>query len=265
YGAKMVITTGAVQSNHCRQTAASARKAGMECTLVLVGESPDRDSGNLFLDRVFGARVIYTDDENHDRVMDEVFDEAWQNGLRPYRIPYGGSSPTGASAYAYALFELLEQIDPPDYIVHATSSGGTQAGMLSGAAIADYSGKIIGISVSPGREELSETVHHLANEVCDLIEKHHRVNKKDIFVLDDYVGEGYGVMGAGEVEAIQLFADLEGMIVDPVYTGRCASGMIDLLRTGFFEKNSTILFWHTGGMPALFADNYQNLILDRLS
>jgi D-cysteine desulfhydrase family pyridoxal phosphate-dependent enzyme len=263
FGAKMVITTGAVQSNHCRQTAASARRAGFDCTLVLVGEQPETISGNLFLDKLFGAKVVFCNKESQESTMDQVYNEAWESGFRPYRIPYGGSNPTGAAGYAYAMKELLDQIDPPDFILHASSSAGTQAGLLAGASSEGYNGTVIGISVDLKKDELSNNIHELAIEVCDLLEIENKVSKADIHVLDDYIGEGYGVMSERDLEAIRLFASMEGIVVDPVYTGRCAAGLIDLLRRKYFPENSSILFWHTGGLPAVFADRYQKLFLEQ--
>lgn len=259
-GAKTMITAGAVQSNHCRQTAAAAARFGLECILVLAGEPPGESTGNLLLDRLFGAVIVWTSPAERDSTLQQTFDLAWENGKRPYLVPYGGSSATGASAYVFAIQELLEQGSHPDWIVFASSSGGTQAGMALGAHIFGYRGKVLGISIDEDRETLSERVASLANAAADFLGEEARLGAQDILVNDDYLGQGYGVMGEVEKEAIQLFARHEGLLLDPVYTGRAAAGMIDLIRKGQLRRDESVLFWHTGGSTALFADRYQSLV-----
>lgn len=256
-GAHTIITAGAIQSNHCRQTAAAAARLGMKCILILVGEAPTLPDGNMMLDLLFGASFVFTTRNNRDKTLKVVFDQAWQAGQRPYLIPYGGSNAVGAAAYAYALKELLEQGVTPDWILFATSSGGTQAGLVAGAKLFGFNGQILGISVDEAENILKARVVDLAMQVTDLIGNRHSIALDEIMVNEEYLGGGYGVMGEAEREAIRMFASLEGLLVDPVYSGRAAAGLIDLARKKYFKPGETILFWHTGGTPALFSDRYQ--------
>jgi D-cysteine desulfhydrase family pyridoxal phosphate-dependent enzyme len=257
-----LITAGAVQSNHCRQTAAAAAKFGLDCILVLTGDPPLQPSGNTLLDRLLGAEIEWCAHSEREKVLQQLFDQARNTGLRPYLIPYGGSSPTGASAYAFAIQELQEQKLYPDWIVFPTSSGGTQAGMVVGGSLYDYQGKILGISVDEPAGRLQARVAGLAGETARLLGHSLAISPGEILVNDDYLGGGYGIMGEYEKEAVKLFARLEGLLLDPVYTGRAAGGLVDLLRRGFFARNQRVLFWHTGGTPALFADRYSDLFAD---
>jgi D-cysteine desulfhydrase family pyridoxal phosphate-dependent enzyme len=259
-GARSVLSTGAVQSNHCRQTAAAAARLGLSCTLVLAGDPPDAPSGNLLLDQLLGAKILYATREQRDQRLQQAFEEAWSAGQRPYLVPYGGSNPTGAAAYAYALQELLQQELHPDWIVFASSSGGTQAGLVAGAHLLGYPGRILGISVDEPATVLQTRVAELASETAERLGKPRQFSSAEIMINDDYLGGGYGVLGPGEIEAIQLFARREGLLLDPVYTGRAAAGLIDLARKGFFKAGETVLFWHTGGTPALFAEKYRELV-----
>jgi 1-aminocyclopropane-1-carboxylate deaminase/D-cysteine desulfhydrase-like pyridoxal-dependent ACC family enzyme len=266
-GARMLVTAGAVQSNHCRQTAAAAAHFGLDCILVLSGEKPPAFSGNLLLDQLFGAELVYVQPEERDQRLKEAFQNAWDKGRRPYLVPYGGSSPTGAAAYALAMGELMEQCRqanmegcPPDWIVFPSSSGGTQAGLILGARLYGYLGKVLGISVDEPADVLKARVAMLSGMTADLLAERMAFSPEDVLVEDSYLGGGYGVLGEPEREAIRLFARLEGLLVDPVYTGRAAAGLIDLIRKGFFPRGETVLFWHTGGTPALFADRYLDLV-----
>jgi D-cysteine desulfhydrase family pyridoxal phosphate-dependent enzyme len=256
-GADTLITAGAVQSNHCRQTAAAAAHLGMDCVLVLAGERPAQLSANNLLDGLLGAEIRWVPKQERDAQLQATFDEAQAAGKTPYLVPYGGSSPLGAAAYAFAIEEMLSQECYPDWIVFATSSGGTQAGLLAGAQLFGYEGRILGISVDETASDLAPQVAALANETLALLDGMGEIDKEDVLVNDSYLGAGYAVMGAPEREAIQLFARHEGLLVDPVYTGRAAAGLIGLLRQGHFAPDDTVLFWHTGGTPALFADAYR--------
>jgi len=266
-GARTLITTGAVQSNHCRQTAAAAARFGMDCILVLAGEKPENLSGNLLLDRLFGAEMVWTHRDQRDQFLQDAFENAWHDGRRPYLVPYGGSSPTGAAAYALAMAELIEQCRTvelenrrPDWIVFPSSSGGTQAGLVAGARLLGYEGKILGISVDEPAAKLKLKVAGLASAVAERLGEQIAISPDEILVDDSYVGGGYGVMGEIEREAVYLFARTEGLLLDPVYTGRAAAGLIDLVKRGTFQPGETVLFWHTGGTPALFADRYRHLV-----
>ncbi len=265
-GARTVITAGALQSNHCRQTAAAAARFGFDCILVLVGEPPALSTGNLLLDELFGAELVWTARPEREQALKKTFDAAWEAGRRPYLIPYGGSNSVGASAYAFAIQELIEQLPTrlsgvaPDWIIFPSSSGGTQAGMVVGARLFGYQGKILGISVDETEEALKGKVASLACATAETLGERITFTPADILVNAGYLGGGYGVMGAPEKEAVQLFARTEGVLLDPVYTGRAAAGMIDMIRQGKFKQGETVLFWHTGGSPALFADRYKDII-----
>jgi D-cysteine desulfhydrase family pyridoxal phosphate-dependent enzyme len=260
-GANTLISAGAVQSNHCRQTVAAAAKFGMDCILVLFGDPPEPPDGNYFLHYLLGAEIILTEREKIESKLEEVYQQALLEGRLPYLIPYGGSNPTGAQGYVNAMLELSEQGVNPDWIVFPSSSGGTQAGMLVGAKMTGFTGKILGISVDQPADVLSTRVAALATETAEYIGKDWVFTPNDVLVNDDYTGEGYAVMGEPEIQAIQLFAQQEALLLDPVYTGRAAAGMIDLIRQGFFKPTETVLFWHTGGGPALFASRYQARLL----
>jgi D-cysteine desulfhydrase family pyridoxal phosphate-dependent enzyme len=267
HGARTIITAGAVQSNHCRQTAAAAARYGFDCILVLSGELPASPSGNLLLDQLLGAEIVTTSQAERERTLKETFDAAWEAGRRPYLIPYGGSNPTGASAYVYALQELMDQCQsstksycPPGWIVFPSSSGGTQAGLLVGARLSGFKGQILGISVDEPADALQVKVAALATATAEHLGLPYTFRSEEVQVNSDYLGGGYGVMGEAEREAINIFARTEGLILDPVYTGRAAAGIIDLIRKGFFDKDDYVLFWHTGGVPALFAEIYQKLL-----
>lgn len=257
-GAKTLITGGALQSNHCRQTAAAAARFGFRCILVLSGVKPQHASGNLLLDQLFGAEIVYVADRaDRDRILQERFDRAAQAGMKPYLIPYGGSNPTGALGYAFAVKELVDQKVDADWVVFASSSGGTHAGLLAGQRIFGFSGKILGISVDESEEWLKSEVSKLATTTSDKFGQRIAFSANDVLANANYCTAGYGVVTSAEREATHLFATHEGLLVDPVYTGRAAAGLIDLIRKGFFKRGEAVVFLHTGGLPALFADGNQ--------
>ncbi len=266
-GARTLITAGAIQSNHCRQTAAAAARQGFGCILVLnapegqsVAEASLQPlSGNLLLDRLMGAEIVWTTLEERQHTLQATFQSAWQDGKRPFLIPYGGSNAVGASSYAFAIQEMIDQEIHPDWIVFPSSSGGTQAGMALGARLFGFNGQVLGISVDEQASVLQSRVANLANETAEFLGEKQRFEAGDILVNDGYLGGGYGVMGEPEREAVNLFARHEGILLDPVYTGRAAAGLIDLIRKGQFAAGETLLFWHTGGAPALFAERYRQV------
>ncbi len=256
-GADMLISAGAIQSNHCRQTVAAAARFGFACTLVLTGERPSQPTANFLLDQLFGAEIITVPDrKDRDRVLQETFDKAVAVGKKPYLVPYGGSSSTGAMGYTFAMEELIKQNVNADWIVFGTSSGGTHAGIVLGQRLFGFKGKALGISIDEPVDQLKANVFALATRASEKLGERIEFTGDHVLANDDYCQAGYGVFGEGEREAIKLFASNEGLLLDPVYTGRAAAGMIDLIRKGYFRKNETILFWHTGGQPALFADKY---------
>jgi D-cysteine desulfhydrase family pyridoxal phosphate-dependent enzyme len=257
--AKTLISGGALQSNHCRQTAAAAARFGFDCVLVLTGEKPERASANLMLDRLFGAEIVYVADrKDRDRILQETFKRSTKEGKKPYLVPYGGSNATGALGYVFAMKELMDQKAGADWIVFATSSGGTHAGLLLGQRTFGFQGKILGISVDESEEWLKEEVSKIASATSEKLGERIEFTPADVLVNAGYCDAGYGVVTEREREAIRLLARHEGLLLDPVYTGRAAAGMIDLVRKAFFKNEETVLFLHTGGQPALFADQYVN-------
>lgn len=269
-GARTLITGGAVQSNHCRQTAAAAAKMGLDCILVLsLSQKQSRLpalSGNLLLDRILNAEIRWSSREEREQTLQKVYEECLHQGRKPFLIPYGGSNPIGAAGYAYAMRELIEQqkhwseLSSLDWIIVASSSGGTQAGLVAGAKLFGYRGKILGISIDETEESLKKKVATLATEVCALLGEPYEISPQEILVNDRFLGQGYGVLGEAEINAILTFARKEGVLLDPVYTGRAAAGMLALIQERKFSQDENILFWHTGGMPALFADGYQRIL-----
>jgi len=261
--ADILLTTGAAQSNHCRQTAAAAARTGFDCTLVLAGEEPENLSANNLLDVLLGANIIWTTPDRRDDVLRREMEMLKNEGRTPYLIPYGGSNALGAFAYTFAVEELIQQCgqDLPDWIVFASSSGGTQAGLVAGAYHYGLESQILGISVDERQGVLTSRIADLASEISPLLGFDSSFSAGDIHVNDDYVGQGYGVMGSLEKKAIQTFAREEGILLDPVYTGRAAGGLLDLIRAGWFDADDSVLFWHTGGTPGLFAEQYRAEIL----
>lgn len=259
-GADLVLTTGAAQSNHCRQTAAAAARCGLDCTLVLVEPTPDKPTANLLLDQLLGADLVWSDKKNRDKILQKTANEAAAQGRKPYLVPYGGSNPVGAFAYFNAVNELQEQLPEklPDWIVFASSSGGTQAGFLAGVQFYQIKTKILGISIDESEKVLKDRVYQLACEVSKLAGNKYEIDLDRILVNDSFLGEGYGIFNDQDREAVRLFAEVEGILLDPVYTGRAGAGLINLIRSGFFKKEEQVLFWHTGGTPALFAEKYLN-------
>lgn len=287
-GARTLITVGAIQSNHCRQTAAAAARNGFDCILILTypdsTKIPGSDlvqsnhcedwvstmklpSGNLILDKLFGAELVWASVGESAMVLEHTYQKALDDGRKPFLIPRGGSNVIGATAYVSAMKELLAQISDlptsnraPDSIVLPSASGGTQAGLVVGGSMFGYDGQILGICIDEVGSALRESVAGLATETANFLGENKQFMAEEIVVNDDFLGEGYGVLGEPEKEAIRLFATSEGLLLDPVYTGRAAAGMIRLIREGYFRNDQTILFWHTGGVPALFADDYRGLI-----
>jgi D-cysteine desulfhydrase family pyridoxal phosphate-dependent enzyme len=259
-GAQVLLTRGARQSNHCRQTAAAAAYAGIACTLVLSGDPPSEISANLLLDHLLGAEIVWAGTEDPEATLRQAYQEKVDAGENAYLIPYGGSSPLGASAYADAIKELSEQGERFDRIVFATSSGGTQAGLLSGAHLNGVDTIIDGISVDKQAEVLAPSVAALATDVLEILGSSDEITTPEVLVDDRFLGGGYAVVGSLEREAIHVFARTEGLLLDPVYTGRAAGGMLTKIRKGEISSDERVLFWHTGGTPALFA--YGESLLD---
>ncbi len=266
-GADTVITAGAVQSNHCRQTAAAANLAGLGCELVLSGSEPEEPNGNLLLDCFLGARLHFTTRQLRNSAMQKVAEQLRQDGKRPYIIPIGGSTGLGALGYTLAMAELMEQMQQQkiffDRIVVASSSGGTQAGMALGARLFGFQGQVLGISIDNEKLDgrpFQQELRNIANEAAERIGVRSTFSIEDFSLQYDYLGEGYGVVGSLEREAIRTAAQQEGVILDPVYSGRAFGAMLDLIRKHELDQSETILFWHTGGSAALFAYNRELLL-----
>jgi L-cysteate sulfo-lyase len=255
--ADTLITVGAPQSNHARQTAAAAAKSGLKSALVLRGSPPTDRTGNILLDDLVGAEVFWAGKRNVDEVASEVAAELKARGQRPYLIPLGGSNPIGATGYVAAMTEFIEQSQALDVkfdaIVFATSSGGTHSGLVLGAKLGGYTGRVLGISVDHPADHLVPLLVDLATATAQHLDEPLTFSAADFEVNDHYLGGGYAVMGEPEREAIRLCAQTEGLLVDPVYTGRAMAGLIDLIRRGEFAAGQNVLFWHTGGTAALFA------------
>lgn len=259
-GANTLVTAGAAQSNHCRQTAAAAAKAGLKCELILNGKKPEIPNGNLLLNHLFGATEHWIERPQRPAKLRELPEQLRAEGRKPYVIGVGGSNGVGATGYVVAMIELMEQLRTSgqrvDHLLFGTSSGGTQAGIELGARITGFSGRLHGLSIDkndPEHLEYEIEVAQIANECAEYIGSDVRLTKEDIHVVYGYRGEGYGVVGNLEREAIRLMARCEGIVLDPVYAGRAFGALVDLIRKGVFKRSETVLFWHTGGAPALFA------------
>jgi D-cysteine desulfhydrase family pyridoxal phosphate-dependent enzyme len=256
-GADTLVTLGAVQSNHARQTAAAAAACGLRCAIVLSGHAPQVATGNLLLDHLLGARIVFSGERAREQVAEEVVAAERAEGHLPYLIPVGASDEVGAAGFVAALEELKGQLDELQLRVHrvvfASSSFGTQAGLCVGAKALGFQAQLAGIAIDSTREELQAAVAEIAARLARRIGLETSVLPDDVVGYDAYVGGGYAVLGQPEREAIQLVARHEGILLDPVYTGRAMAGLVDLVRRGEFGADETIVFWHTGGTPALFA------------
>ena len=255
HGADTLITSGGVQSNHARVTAAAAAKLGMKCVLVLNGDAGHRPTGNALLDRLLGAdiRIVPTRDERASGVA-AVAEEVERAGGRPYVIPIGASTPLGAAGFVQAVRELLQQIDPPDVIVHATSSGGTQAGLVAGCALAGVRTRVVGISADEPAGELEREIRRILGGLATLLGfDESRFAPARVDIDDTFVGDGYGIPTDASIEAQTIAARSEALFVDTTYTAKALAGLLALVRRGEFREGETVLFWHTGGQIALFA------------
>jgi D-cysteine desulfhydrase len=256
-GADTLITVGGVQSNHCRQTAAAAARCGLRCILVLRGHPPATCNGNLLLDRLLGARLLFSGDRTREEVAEEAARQEEAAGRRPYSIPVGASNAVGAVGFVAGMEELIGQLGARDLrvdrVVFASSSFGTQAGLAVGAKALGFPGRLSAIAIDSSREELQVGVAEIALATIRRLGLSLSLPPDEVEAYDGYLGAGYAVMGEPEREAIALMAGTEGILLDPVYTGRAMAGLIDLVRRGEFGKDETILFWHTGGSAALFA------------
>jgi len=255
-GADTLLTVGGVQSNHARATAAAAARLGLRCILVLNGARPDRATGNALLEGLLGAEIRYVASRaERAPAMRAEADRLRAQGRRPYEIPLGASTPLGSMAYARAVAELAGQGPAPDVIVHASSSGGTQAGLLAGIALLGLPTRVLGISADDPAPALSELIAGLVSGIDDALGGGGRLRAAAARaeVDDGFVGEGYGIPTPASREAIELAARTEALFLDPTYTAKAMAGLIAHVRAGRFRSDETVLFWHTGGLPGLFA------------
>ena len=264
-GASHLVTQGAVQSNHVRQTAAVARKFGMTCTALLEHriDTNDRDylgSGNILLDKLFGCRIEYrASGLDMNAEAEKKGAELRATGVSVYVIPGGGSNPVGALGYVSCAQELMQQADDMglriDRVVTATGSAGTHAGLLVGLEGMNAQVPVLGIGVRLPRDRQEENVHRLAQATADYVGLKGGIRREAVVANCDYVGAGYGIPTEGMGQAVRMLAEEEGILLDPVYSGKAMAGMIDLIRKGVLAKGETIVFLHTGGAVGLFGYN----------
>jgi D-cysteine desulfhydrase family pyridoxal phosphate-dependent enzyme len=252
-GCDTVVTTGGQQSNFCRMTAAACAKLGLRCILVLGGEKPAEPTGNVLLDELFGAEIHYADTEDWNVYDAKMRSIAAEIGPKAYPMPIGGATPVGALAYVHAADELLSQTDtPPDWIVVADGSGGMHAGLLAGL---QKEVKVLGIDVSRPPVPLSVIVPRLAEKTAALAGRPWPAGET---IIADYCGPGYAVVTDEAHDAVLLAARTEALILDPVYTGKAMAGLIAEAKRGTIS--GTVVFWHSGGAVALFADEFADFV-----
>jgi L-cysteate sulfo-lyase len=262
-GADIVLTQGATQSNHARQTAAAAARLGIACHILLEDRTRKTDTdytrnGNVLLDHLHGATSeLHPANPDMNAVMEKAAARMRAEGRKPYTIPGGGSNPTGALGYVNAAIELVVQANDIglriDHLVHATGSAGTQAGLVAGLAGIHAGFPVLGIGVRAPRPKQEENVLKLAVATADKLGIPGAVRAEHVVANCDYVGEGYGLPAPDTIAAIEMLARLEGILLDPVYSGKGMAGLIDLCRKGRFKRGQNVVFLHTGGSAGLFA------------
>ena len=254
----LIVTVGAIQSNHARQTAAACAKIGMKCLIVLeqrLDNAPESymNSGNVFLNKVFGAEMILCPkDRDVKEFAEEIMEDQKRDGHNPYFIPVGGSNRLGELGYIECMREILENPnkDSFSHIVVATGSGGTHAGLVAGKTLYKSNTKIIGISIKDNKSNQEERVLKLTRNSCDYMSCN-PPKEEDVIVFDDYVGPGYAMPTDGMRDALSLMATKEAILLDPVYTGKAFDGLINLVKKNYFNSSDRVLFIHTGGSAAL--------------
>jgi len=257
-GADVVISVGAVQSNCACMVAAAARRLGLKPVLVLVGKEPDVPDGNLLLDKLLSAEIHFIEEygPHVEEFMNSLADEFRAKGHTPYVVPAGASLPSTVPGYALAMEELVNQFNQIgerlDYVVCACGTGGTQAGLIFGAKLLDAKAKIVGASVFASKADATQTITKLVNGAAELFGVDVSLVSEEVAVFDDYIKEGYGVLSSEVTEAIKLVAETEGIFLDPVYTGKAMVALVDLVKKGYFTEDDNVVFFHTGGLPALF-------------
>ena len=255
-GADTLITCGGIQSNHCRATAAAATRLGLACHIVANGVEPERPTGNALLVSLYGARLTYVASrEERLPMMERVAAGLRARGRKPYIIPLGASTTLGAMAIAAGVKEVVDQGITPDVIVHATSSGGTQAGLIAGCALYSPGTRVVGISADDRSSDIRDVVHQLLHGVeGELGLPEGALGAEERCEVDDtFVGEGYGIPSEASREAQELAARSEAIVTDHWYTAKAMAGLIARARSNAFWHNRTVLFWHTGGQPGVLA------------
>lgn len=270
-GADTIITVGAPQSNHCRLTLSAAVKEGMDCHFIIEEPVPnsykENASGNNFLFHLLNVNSIKVVPKGTDLMgeMQQLAEELRKKGKKPYIVPVGGSNAIGSLGYVACAEEIMAQLFDQgltiDYIVTPSGSTGTHVGLLSGLKGVNANIPLIGIAVSRPKDLQTDAVYNLTKEVMKNLDIKTELQKDEVIVFDDYVGAGYTLPTDGMIEAVQMLARTEGILLDPVYTGKTMAGIIDLCRKGYFKKDDNVLFIHTGGSPALYV--YQDIILEK--
>ncbi len=258
-GCDTLVTPGAQQSNHCRQTAAAAAVKGLACHLIVRGKEPALPDGNLLLSVLLGAKIHYAGPQINDKLVEKVLDDLKAQGKKPYFIPYGGSNSTGILGFVDAMKELRQQLDSQnlemDFIFFASCSGGTQAGILLGKESFGVKARLMPVSIQKpelGFATLEEIVLELCAEAAPALGINTVFRESDVELIKGYDEAGYGVVSGQERQAIHELAQMEGILLDPVYTGRAFFAMTDFLDNKKIKPGSKVLFWHTGGLPANF-------------
>ena len=263
-GADTIITQGATQSNHARQTCAAAARLGMDCYILLEDRTGYHDeayahNGNVLLDQLHGASIsLRPADSDMNAEMETLAMKLRDDGKKPYVIPGGGSNETGALGYVNAAYELTYQANERslkiDHLVHATGSAGTQAGLVVGMQAMNSGIPVYGVSVRTPKPKQEENVYGLVQRTLDFMGlSQDIVAREDVVANSDYVGDGYGIPTDSMVEAVKLLAQYEGILLDPVYAGKGFAGLVDLVRKGHFKQGENVVFLHTGGSVSLFA------------
>ena len=261
-GADTIITQGATQSNHARQTAAAAAKLGLACEILLEDRTGFHDAaytlnGNVLLDQLHGASIsLRAADTDMNAEMESLAADLRDKGKKPYVIPGGGSNAVGATGYVNCALELVAQANETrlkiDHILLATGSAGTQGGLVAGLCAMNADIPVYGISVRAPKTRQEDSVFALAVKTAEFVGARDCVKREQVVANSDYVGQGYGLPTEGMVEAVKLLAQHEGILLDPVYTGKAMAGLIDLVRKGHFAKDANMVFLHTGGSAGLF-------------
>ncbi|HER54279.1 MAG TPA: D-cysteine desulfhydrase family protein [Candidatus Bathyarchaeota archaeon] len=257
-GADIIISTGAIQSNCACMVATAARRLGMKPVLVLVGKEPKVYDGNLLLDKILSSEIHFLKNygPHVEEYMNNLAEKFRSEGYTPYVIPVGASLPSTVPGYALALQEAVNQFEdlgiPLDYIVCTCGTGGTQAGLIFGKKLLDVQTKIIGATVFASKKDATKTILQFVNGAAKLFDAKVSATVDDVTVFDDYIKEGYGKINSEVTRSLKLVAETEGIFIDPIYTGKAMVMLIDLINKSYFKKTDNVLFFHTGGLPAIF-------------